>query len=84
VPQSLPVESTFGACIPSDDAIALASTDEADSQLERGRALGTFGEREARKLQERIRGVRRILTALHRAVSRRADEDEGTDAGTVE
>ena len=32
-------------------AIALASTDEADSQLERGRAVGIFGEGEARKRQ---------------------------------
>ena len=56
--------------------IAIASTHEADNQLERGRALGIFDSRTARELQEKLWEVKRMLTAFHRAVRRRADEED--------
>jgi len=56
--------------------IAIASTHEADNQLERGRALGIFDPRTARELQEKLWEVKRMLTAFHRAVRRRADEED--------
>ena len=62
-------------------AIALASTHEVDAQLERGRALGIFDPREAQKLQEKLWEVKRMLTALHRAVKRQADEEGNDEAG---
>jgi len=54
---------------------AIASAHEVDSQLERGRALRILDPDEARKLLERVWEVKRMLTALHRAVKRRADEE---------
>jgi four helix bundle protein len=60
--------------------IAIASAHEADNQLERGRALGIFYPQEARKLQEQLWEVKRMLTALHRAVKRRAAEEDDRDA----
>ena len=62
-------------------AIALASTHEVDAQLERGRALGIFDPCEARKLQEKLWEVKRMLTAFHRAVQRQADEEGNDRAG---
>jgi four helix bundle protein len=67
--------------------IGIASSDEADNQLERGRGIGVFDRQEARALQERLWEVRRMLIALRRAVERRADEEEGKkveDADTDE
>lgn len=60
--------------------IAIASAHEADNQLERARALGIFDPQEARKLQEKLWEVKRMLTAFHRAVKRRADEEDHRDA----
>ncbi|HUQ83033.1 MAG TPA: four helix bundle protein [Gemmatimonadaceae bacterium] len=58
--------------------IALASAHEVDSQPERAIALGVFDPVEGRRLQERTWEVKRMLTAFHRTVKRRADEeDEG-------
>ena len=59
--------------------IALASTHEADSQLERARTLKIFDADEARRLQEQLWEVKRMLTAFHRAVKRRADEEDADD-----
>lgn len=56
--------------------IALSSTHEADNQLERARALQIFDAHEVRRLQEMLWEVRRMTTALHRAVKRRADEED--------
>lgn len=53
---------------------AIASAHEVDSQIERGRALGILYADEACKLLEQVWEVKRMLTALHRAVKRRADE----------
>ena len=55
---------------------AIASANEVDNQIERARSLRIFEAREARKLLEQLWEVRRMLTALHRAVKRRADEDD--------
>ena len=59
--------------------IAISSADEADNQLERGASIGIFDPQDARRLQERLWEVRRMLVALHRAVKRRADEEEGEE-----
>jgi four helix bundle protein len=56
--------------------IALSSAHEVDSQLELARAIGVLDPREARKLLELTWEVKRMLTAFHRAVKRRADEDD--------
>jgi len=56
--------------------IALASAYEADSQLERARALHIFDDHEVRRLREQLWEVKRMLTAFHRAVKRRADADD--------
>ena len=56
--------------------IALASAYEVDNQLERARALHIFDEHEVRRLQEQLWEVKRMLTAFHRAVKRRADADD--------
>ena len=56
--------------------IALASAHEVDSQLERAIAIGVFELHEARMLQERLWEIKRMLTAFHRAVKRRADEED--------
>ena len=55
---------------------AIASAHEADSQLERGRALGIIDTEEARDPLERVWEVKRMATALHRAVKRRLDDEE--------
>lgn len=55
--------------------MAIVSAHEVDSQLERGRALRILDADEARKLLEKVWEVKRMLTALHRAVKRRAVED---------
>ena len=55
------------------------SLPEVDSQLERGRALKILDADEARKLLEQVWEVRRMLTALHRAVKRRAEAEEDDD-----
>ena len=62
-------------------AIALASTHEVDAQLERGHALGIFEPSEARKLQEKLWEVKRMLTAFHRAVKRQADKEGNDETG---
>jgi four helix bundle protein len=56
--------------------MAIASSNEADGQLERGRDIEIFERREGRDLHEQLWEVKRMATALHRAVKRRADEDE--------
>jgi four helix bundle protein len=56
---------------------AIASAHEVDSQLERARALHILDPDEARKLLERVWEVKRMLTALHRAVKRRGEEEGG-------
>ena len=56
--------------------IAMSSAHEVDSQLERAIAIGVFDRREGRMLQERVWEVKRMLTAFHRAVKRRADEED--------
>jgi four helix bundle protein len=58
--------------------IALSSAHEVDSQLERARALGIFDRDELRRLQEMLLEVKRMLTAFHRAVMRRADEEDAS------
>ena len=60
--------------------IALASAHEVDNQIERARSLHMFDPDEARRLLELTWEVKRMLTALHRAVKRRADEEGGRDA----
>jgi len=60
--------------------IALASAHEVDSQLERARTLGIFDPQQAQTLQERVWEIKRMLTAFHRAVSRRADEEDKTES----
>jgi hypothetical protein len=50
-----------------------------DAQLERARKLGIFDAREARRLQEKLWEVKRMLTAFHRAVKRRADKEDDED-----
>lgn len=39
-----------------------------------------FDDRGARRLQEKLWEVKRMLTAFHRAVKRRADEEDNRDA----
>jgi four helix bundle protein len=56
--------------------IALSSAHEVDNQLELARAIGVLDPKDVRELQERTWEVKRMLTALHRAVKRRADEDD--------
>ena len=55
---------------------AVASAHEVDAQVERGRALRIFDPEEARKLLEQVWEVKRMSTALHRAVKRRADQED--------
>jgi four helix bundle protein len=62
--------------------IALASAHEVDAQLERARELRIFGDKEARRLQEKLWEVKRMLTAFHRAVKRRADEEDEEEDDT--
>ena len=62
----------FARCL----TISIASAHEADNQLERGRAIGVFHSDEARAIQQQIWEVRRMSTALHRVVKRRADEQD--------
>ena len=57
--------------------IAIASATEADGQLERGRSIGIFDRVEARRLQEQLWEVQRMLNGLYKAVKRRADEEDG-------
>ena len=63
--------------------IALSSTQEADSQLERARVLKILDADEVKRLQEQLWEVRRMLTAFHRAVKRRADEEDDGLAGST-
>jgi four helix bundle protein len=70
----------FARCL----EIALASTQEVDSQLERARTLRIFDAAEVRRLQEQLWEVQRMLTALHRAVKRRADEEDGDGDGDTD
>jgi len=63
---------------------ALASAHEADNQLERGRAIEIFNVDEARDLQERLWEVKRMLTALLRAVRRRIEGEKNRDDGKDE
>jgi four helix bundle protein len=62
--------------------IALASAHEVDSQLERALAIHILDRREGRKLQEQLWEVKRMLTAFHRAVKRRAEREDGADVST--
>jgi four helix bundle protein len=55
---------------------AIASAHEVDNQIERARSLHIFDPEEARRLLEQTWEVKRMLTALHRAVKRRADEED--------
>ena len=59
--------------------IALASAHEVDAQLERARKLRIFDEKDGRSLQEKLWEVKRMLTAFHRAVKRRAEEEGDGD-----
>ena len=59
--------------------IALSSAHEVDAQLERARELRIFDAREARKLQQKLWEVKRMLTAFHRAVKRQADEEDDAE-----
>jgi four helix bundle protein len=55
---------------------AIPSAHEVDSQLERGRALKILDTDEARARLEQVWELKRMLTALHRAMKRRAEEDD--------
>ena len=58
--------------------VAMSSAHEVDSHLELAKAIELFDERVVSRLLEQIWEVKRILTAFHRAVRKRADE-EGND-----
>lgn len=55
---------------------ALASAHEVDNQIERARSLRIFDPREGKQLLQQTWEVKRMLTALHRAVKRAGDERE--------
>jgi four helix bundle protein len=59
--------------------VAMSSAHEVDSHLELAKALHLFDERVVAHLLEGIWEVKRILTGFHRAVRKRAAEEQRRD-----